>query len=213
MKAAAALEPLIARFTGQTALVFASGPSLTSLWSAKREIGLPSIAVNDAWKVAPGADVLYATDAKWWLHHKGVPGFHGLKVGYQGPGPAGIVWLKGTGGSGYDPQLGCVRHGQGSGYAAVHLAAQFGARRIVLVGFDCREVAGKPHYFGAHPKAIRSPMPFALWQERFEGLGQELKRRRVTILNATPGSALKCFKPVELERICPPLSPITRVAS
>jgi hypothetical protein len=190
-KAAAALEPLSTLFAGQTALVFASGPSLTDLWSPDRSIPLPSIAVNDAWRVAPAADILYATDAAWWMHHKAVPAFAGVRVGYEGPGPAGIIWLQGTGGDGYDPRLGYVRHGQGSGYAAAHLAAQLGAKRIVLVGFDCRPVADKEHFFGSHDQQIRKPMPYAVWSERFAVLAKELAAREIELVNATPGSALK----------------------
>ena len=52
-RAAAALDPLIQRFQGQTALIFASGPSLTELWHADRPIPFPSIAVNDAWQIVP----------------------------------------------------------------------------------------------------------------------------------------------------------------
>lgn len=198
---ATALEPLAALFEGRTALVFATGPSLTKLWSPERPIPWPSIAVNDAWKIAPKADILYATDAAWHMHHKGVPDFAGVKVGYQGPGPAGVIWLQGSGGEGYDPRLGYVRHGQGSGYAAVHLAAQLGARRIVLVGFDGRPVNGLAHYFGEHDRAIRKPMPFGVWLERFAVLATELKKRGVEVLNATPGSALRCFPTVRLEDI------------
>ena len=35
------------------------------------------IAVNDAWRLAPWADILYACDGRWWRHHKGVPEFTG----------------------------------------------------------------------------------------------------------------------------------------
>jgi hypothetical protein len=39
------------------------------------------IAVNDAYRLAPFADVLYACDEKWWKWHQGVPSFTGLKYG------------------------------------------------------------------------------------------------------------------------------------
>lgn len=186
---AAALAPLIPRFREQTALIFAPGPSLPVLWNGRTST-LPKIAVNDAWKLVADADVCYGTDAAWWMHHRGLPDFKGVKIGYEGPGPAGVLWLRGTGATGYDPKLGQVRHGQGSGYAAVHLAAQLGSVRIVLVGFDCRAVEGKEHWFGSHPREIRKPMPFAIWIERFPGLIKELAGRGVQVFNATPDSRL-----------------------
>lgn len=198
------LKLLIGRFTRHTALVFASGPSLTKLWSDERPIPLPSIAVNDAWRIVPSADVLYATDAKWWMHHKGVPKFSGVKVGYEGPGPAGVVWLQGSGRTGYDERLGYVRHQWNSGGAAIHLAAQLGAKRIVLVGFDMRPIKGRDHFFGAHPEEIqgRTTSRYDIWIDNLGELAKELRQRKVEVLNATPESALKCWPSVDLEGIC-----------
>lgn len=197
--AAEALKSLVPIFAGNTTLIFASGPSLPNLWSADRSIPFPSIAVNDAWKIAPTADILYATDAHWYLHHKGVPKFEGVKVGYGGPGPAGVIWLQGSGPSGFDERLGWVRHGLNSGYVAVHLAAQLGARRIVMVGFDMRPVNGKAHWFGDHPKRVSRAMPFERWITNFGDLAKIMKGRDVEVVNATPGSALKCFPFVSLD--------------
>ena len=203
-KAAAALEPLRGRFDGQPVLIFASGPSLPKLWSAERPIPFPAIAVNDAWVIAPTADVLYATDAHWWMHHKGVPEFAGVKVGYGGPGPAGIIWLEGSGPTGFDDRLGWVRHGLNSGYSAVHLAVQLGARRIILVGFDMRPVNGKAHFFGDHPKGVSRAMLFERWVTNFGELANILEKLGVEVANVTPDSALKkCFPYVALEdEIC-----------
>jgi hypothetical protein len=198
------LDPLRPLFSGQTALIFASGPSLSKLWNPERPIPRPSIAVNDSWKIAPSADVLYATDVRWWMHHRGVPDFRGVKIGYQGPGPAGIIWLTGTGNEGYDERLGFVRHQWNSGAASIHLAAQLGARRIVLIGFDFRIVGGKHHFFGAHPHEIErvSQSRYDSWAEMMRELAKELKRRKVEVVNATPGSALTIWPPVDLEEIC-----------
>jgi hypothetical protein len=198
------LNPLLEIFAGQTALIFASGPSLTKLWSADRPLPLPSIAVADAWRIAPKADALYATDQKWWMHHKGVPEFQGVKIGYQGPGPAGIIWLSGSGREGYDERLGFIRHQWNSGGSSIHLAAQLGARRIVLIGFDFRVIDGRRHFFGEHPREIESisQSRYDSWAELMSELARELERRKVEVLNATPGSALKTWPFVDLEKIC-----------
>jgi hypothetical protein len=202
--AAAALTPFKDRFTNQTALVFATGPSLTKLWHPERPLLCPAIAVNDAHRIVPGADILYGTDVAWWQHHQAVPGFKGLRVGYRGPGPAGVAWLQGSGTEGFDSRLGYVRHGFNSGHAAVHLAAQLGAVRIVLVGFDMRDPNGKAHFFGNHSRQIerRHLDHYARWIGIFAVLAKELEKRGIQVLNATPGSALKCFPFVRLEDVC-----------
>lgn len=191
-------------------LVFAPGPSLITLWRGRKS-PLTKICVGDAWcdlrpkskysVIVPDADLVYHTDHRWWSHHKGLPGFSGVRVGYEGPGPAGIIWVQGAGTTGYDHRLGWVCHGMSSGYVAVHLAAQLGARRIVLIGFDMRPVGGKEHYFGEHPREIRKTMPFDRWVPNFGQLERILTAMDVQVLNATPDSALTCFPFVALDDV------------
>ena len=89
------------------------------------------------------------------------------------PSCAGVVILEGSGESGFDERLGWLRHGKNSGYAATHLAAQLGARTIVLVGFDFRAVDGRSHFFGDHPLelslAVQAPPDYAKWAMAFRG--------------------------------------------
>lgn len=205
-RAAEVLAPLVPRFAGRTALVFASGESLTKLWHPDRPILLPSVAVSDAWRIAPGADICYAGDSAWWRHHQSIE-YDGLRVGVPdgSPLPKDVLPLTISGGTGYDPRLGYLRHGHNSGTAATHVAAQLGARRIVLVGFDMRG----GHWFGDHPSGVlrRKEAPrYGQWMTHFAMLGEELKPHGIEIVNATPGSAMTCFPIVRLEDLCPALS-------
>jgi hypothetical protein len=203
-KAAAALEPLRDRFAGQMALIFGSGPSLADLWNPARAIPCPAIAVNDAWQIAPKADVLYASDDSWWRFHRVVPEFDGFRVGcFQCYRMPGVINLEVTGQPGYDERLGWLRTGNSSGYAATHLAAQLGARKIVLVGFDLQPVKGRHHFFGEHDPGMghRQKSDYAQWCALFAGLGKELTARGIEVVNATPGSALKCVPAVRLEDV------------
>jgi hypothetical protein len=43
------------------------------------------------------------------------------------------------------------------------LAFLFGAARIVLVGYDMREVDGRRHFFGSHPRPLRDGGSFEKW--------------------------------------------------
>ena len=65
---------------GETLACLGVGPSLTAAQVAALRGKTRSIAINDAWRLAPWADVLYACDGRWWRKHKGVPAFKNLKV-------------------------------------------------------------------------------------------------------------------------------------
>jgi hypothetical protein len=205
LSAAVALAPLKERFTGELSLIFLPGPSLPKLWQAGRRPEWPSIAVNDAWKIAPDSDILYGTDSRWWRYHKLCPEFKGIKIGANDRTPCPeIINLEFSGEAGFDPRLGWVRHGWSSGYAAAHLASQLGSPTVVLIGADCREVDGKTNFFGHHDPKLGShpPNPYELWIAKFDGLAKELKKRGVELLSATPGSALR-LPTVDLEWLCP----------
>jgi hypothetical protein len=191
VQAAERLEPLKSRFGGQSAVIYAAGPSLPDLVEDWRVKKLPSIAVKDAYTYVPEADILYVTDSVWWNEYKGVPNFAGVKIGYSTCKFPDIVFVQGSGMTGYDHRLGWVRHGCNSGYAATHIAAQLGAKEIFLVGFDLQMVNGKAHYFGNHPYKRNSPSDYVGWVKNFKTLYKELLARQVKLVNATPNSALR----------------------
>ncbi len=126
---------------GQTVVVIASGPSLSYAQLELVEAsGKPTIAVSDVYRVAPWADVVYACDLKWWLHHWQNVYHHGAahKVTCDGSVAFPIRHLRNTGEQGFDPTPGYIRTGGNSGYQAVHLAVHLGAKKIVLLGFDMK---------------------------------------------------------------------------
>lgn len=190
-------EPVPRAWHGETVVCLASGPSLTQadvdFCRGKARV----IAVNDTHRLAPWADVLYAADAKWWRRFGGVPEFKGLKYSILPNNGVGhwmddcefqdIRILRNTGGGGYDPDATALRTGCNSGYQAIHLAMHFGAKRIVLLGYDMHG----DHFFGSHPDKSRPP--FALCLSKFPTLVEPLKTAGVEIVNCTPGSHIDCF--------------------
>lgn len=89
-------------------------------------------------------------------------------------------------------------HGAGnSGFQATNIAILFGATRIILCGFDMREVAGKKHFFGSHPKHLNPNQNFGAWRRGFAEAAKALPSH-IEIINATPESALTCFKFMDL---------------
>lgn len=202
-------EPI---WQGETAVVIATGPSLTAEQVDRVRGRARVIVVSDAWRLAPWADVLYSCDAKWWHHHRDAQKFAGLKVGLTDciTFPA-VRLMRHRQRDGFDPDPGYLATGANSGYQAVHLAAHFGASRIVLLGFDMRVVPlpkgvaakVKTHFFGDHPPALQRDNPFATWIQRFRTLAAPLRDRGIDVINCTPGSALDAFPAGELDEVFP----------
>lgn len=195
----------LTRWNGETVFVAATGPSLTPT-AADLLLGKRVIAVNDAYKQIPSADVLYACDSKWWEVHNGCPFFSGERWSTHEKGGSndktavakkfGVNIVPGRSGSKFRTDS-VIAYGGNSGFQAVGLAILFGAARIVLVGFDMREVAGKRHFFGDHPKPLRNGSAFHSWVQKFTEASRSVPQG-VKIVNATTGSAIKCFPFVNL---------------
>src|SRR6185436_11324743 len=67
---------------GEACVVVATGPSLTKdiaqrVRMARWLDGWRVVCVNDAYRLLPHADVLYACDWSWWRHHQGAKAFTG----------------------------------------------------------------------------------------------------------------------------------------
>ena len=181
---------------GGTVVCLACGPSLCADdVNAVRGKAIV-IAVNDAWRLAPWADALIASDAAWWRHYQGVPGFTGLKFCLE-PSAAswpGVQILRNTGHQGLEHDPTGVRSGRNTGAAAINLAVHFGAKRIVLLGYDmeARDEAHS-HWFGAHPKGLRGGSPYALFRQMFVAMVGPLREAGVEVLNCSRQTALTCF--------------------
>lgn len=198
------LETVTPRWRGETVVVAAPGPSL-SVEVAGQCRGARTIAVQDAYRLMPWADVLYGCDAKWWDVHKGCPAFAGERwsshddatnAKIDAAKAYGLRLIAGEGGDEFSTDPALIRYAGNSGFQAVNLALHFGARRIVLVGFDMRGT----HYFGSHPKPLTNPTGFDAFIRAFTKAALFLPAG-VSIVNATPGSALRCFPVVDLAEV------------
>jgi hypothetical protein len=145
--------------------------------------------------------VLYACDLKWWdKYHDNVAANANMELWTQDEVAAEkyeISWVKGVN----QPGLGrdCIHFGGNSGYQAINLAYLWGASRIVLLGFDCKPVDGKHHWFGQHPAGLTQIQPYDLWLKHFNQLAEELRAEGVQVINCSSDTALTCFerKPIE----------------
>lgn len=209
MRTAAAALPLVTvprLWPEATVVVAATGPSLDAAdltWCRNRP-GVHLLAVKDAIRLAPWADVLYACDRKWWRAHPETAAFSGLKYGLEAlPERSDVQILRNTGEIGLELDPTGVKVGRNSGYQAVNVAVHLGARHVVLLGFDMQADAhGKVRWFGNHPYGGPTP-PFITFRERFETMVEPLREAGITVTNCTPHSALEHFPLRPLREVLP----------
>lgn len=209
------MKPIVAPRPGwdqRPAVVIASGPSLSSqqidlVFDAHSAGRCHAITVNNAAQRAPWADAHYAGDYMWFKHY--LPTIKPLCRGewWTQDQASADRWKLHRALGANKPGLGTERvHLNGnSGAQAVNLAALWGARRIVLLGFDMKPAAdGRLHYFGAHPRPLVQVCLFEEWLHKWQFIAVDATARGIEIVNATPGSALTCVPAVELEEALQP---------
>lgn len=197
-------------WTGETAVIVASGPSAAMVPLRRARGRARFIAINTSWKLAPWADVLYACDLAWWDYAKGCPAFKGLKltvdrraaemypdvhlVGCRKPDDRFVVEPVGT-----------VGWGGNSGFHALNLAVQFGAKRIVLVGYDMTIKAGC-HWHGRHPGAMHNPTAGIAerWRRAVDAAAAVIEQLGVEVINASPVSALRSYPKMDFKAALSP---------
>jgi hypothetical protein len=187
---------------GGTVVCLAGGPSLTQADVDYCRGKATVIAINDAYKLAPWADVLYACDKRWWDWHKGVGSFKGLKYALQRPALKwpGVRILQNTGPHGLELKRNGVRNGKNSGYQAMNVAVHLGAKRIVLLGYDMHIPQGGPsHWFGEHP--LGGPPPVGSFRGMFRGLVQPLRELGIEVINCSRVTELDAFPRQPLESV------------
>lgn len=192
-------------WSGETAVIVGTGPSAKDAPLGMVRGAARAFVVKSSWKLAPWADVLYGLDKGWWIANQGVPEFRGLKVS---PSPTAArafglrqVRLKAraeilTGETGV---LGCgLRTGGGhSGFQAINLAIQFGARQIALVGFDMTLSNGA--HWNSDYRGVGKPDAGRVesWRVALDGCAGQFKAFGVDVVVAGP-SALTAYPKMSL---------------
>jgi hypothetical protein len=189
------------RWPSSTIVCLGGGPSLTVADVEACRGRCPVIAINNAYQLAPWADVLYACDQKWWTWHSGVPSFKGPKYSVAASDP--VTWpdvqvLQNTGPLGLELEPTGLRTGFNSGYQAINLAVHLGAARILLLGYDLSEgPGGRTHWHGDHPD--RQPSPYWAMLSAFPSLVEPLAAIGVSVINCSRRTVLTTFPCASLE--------------
>lgn len=193
---------------GARVFILGGGASLTGFDAGVLRGRGRTIAIKEAGlTMAPWADVLFWSDA-WWIDgnraHDGNRDRLGLHTGSWKIGRSPI---QGAGGHdvkilGHDGKAALSESPRGlagacSGGSAINLAFLFGARGIVLLGYDMQG----GNWDGRPRKAALSNRYATHFIPAIERMAPRLRALGVTVINATPGSRLTCFPHRPLEAI------------
>lgn len=162
--------------------VLCTGPSLTQEDVDYCRGKATVIAVSDAYRLAPWADVLVSHDKQWWEAHPEAKAFPGPKFTEH---PTDIGDIKSM-----------RRRSGNSGALGLVVAAEMGATKIVLLGCDLQG----SHFFGPHTaKGLVNSRPdhFKIMQRQFKQL------HKLPVVNCSPCSALQCFPRGVLREVLP----------
>lgn len=180
----------------KTAICIATGASLTQedvdYVRGKGRV----YVVNDAYKLAPWADVLYACDYDWWAYHKPVFAGEKFSICPRAHKDFGTQFLE-TSSNEWSFDVGAIGTGGNSGYQCLNLAVLDGADRVVLLGYDM-QVKTRKHFFGEHPAEINHGSDYNGWIKRFIRVADIIPAQ---VINCTRDSALNCFPKMELRDV------------
>jgi hypothetical protein len=185
--------------------IVASGPSAKRVDLDLLRGRASVIAIKQSYDLIPWADVVYGCDAAWWRARRGLPEFKGRKIVWAGSGFEGFpeierVKITRSGrefGNEMTLEPGTIGGGGNSGFQAINLAIQFGARKIILIGFDMTGA----HWYGRNrwPGACNPDEDrFAKWRRTLDATAPKIAALGVDVVNASPESALECFPKMTL---------------
>lgn len=152
--------------------------------------------------------MLYGCDGAWWKACNGVPQFKGIKLTQDGiaaaayPGLHKVNVLAPECNDFLMDEPGTIGAGGNSGFQALNLAAQFGAARIVLVGFDLRIDMGL-HWHGAHARGLNNPRTVTMknWRLAFGRAAIVLANNGIDVINVSEISTLTVFRQIPFEKV------------
>lgn len=185
-----------------TIVCLGTGPSLTAADVDYCRDRARVIAIKDAVRLAPWADVLYSCGSdrgRWYQRNADLArAFPGRKYTLDPAAihvGAEILRVAGFTGLCASPDGLCT--GKNSGYQAINLSVHLGASRIVLLGYDMEaDAKDRDHFFGQHWHGAR--VPFLAFRELFATLLEPLRARGVQVINASRQTALTCFDRMSL---------------
>ena len=146
------------------------------------------IATNNAYQTCPNAEIVLFTDKRFWSTHRNKLLEHSGTIMTTARSLASkrIQTLKITGTRGLDTHAGCVRSGNSTGYKAINLAVNLGAKSLFLLGFDMRRLNGRSHWHDGEStdRNLENMLRY------FGSLVRPLSELGVHVINCSPESAI-----------------------
>jgi hypothetical protein len=194
-------------WSGQDVAIIASGPSAKSAGVALLNGRMRVIAIKKNIEIAPFADVVYGCDGPWWRSVRGLPDFKGLKLAYDEGvcSEFGLQRVEIPDKKSNDlllGEVGKVGAAGNSGFQALNLAVQFGAKRILLVGFEASIRSGD-HWYGRNNwSGANNPDDrlCARWCRAMDDAADVLEGLGIEVINTAPFSQIRKFKKMSIEQ-------------
>jgi hypothetical protein len=204
-----------------SSLTRGGGAASASSEAALRSPAKARTAVNNAYLLAPWADLLYFADAEWWeWHTRGVRvnELDAREVAYRfaefGGQKATVdvsanrvqdssVYVLRTTHERWSEGSDTIATGLNSGYQALNIAGLAGASRVILLGFDMRQDAQlRSNWHNGHARSANAGT-LECFAREMDQLAPIVAARGIEVINCTPGSALRAFPRGELESLLP----------
>lgn len=191
------------RWAGETVFCIASGPSLTAedCEAIHQRGGARVMVVNTSFRLAPWADVVFAADLRWWEVYgreaKAACSGEFWTNGEHAWKPHALRYIKNARAPGLSMTPGVINGGGNSGQAIVQLAYQFGAARVVLLGYDMQRTGNRSHWHGDH-RGLSNAGAWPEWIRNIERTARDLEAAGVTIVNASRATAITGIRRADL---------------
>jgi hypothetical protein len=176
-----------------------------------RRNGYSLFVCNDAFLVAPDAQLLHACNWQWWDARweqvKDLP-CEKWTTRKESAEKYGINYIGEVNERGLSRDPSILHHGHSSGYQLVGMAYRAGFERIVLLGYDLRYApdydgrnrqigSGPRHFFGEYQRELQHwpsvQVNGGVHTELVDLYRSVAEQGLVEIINCTPDSALDCF--------------------
>ena len=176
------------------------------------------IGINVAYMIGDWIDMVFFGDENWYKKNKeALAVFPGIKVSCHVKTKE-VPWIKylgkdGRKALGISDSPNMVGWNCNSGAAAISVAANAGAKRIILLGFDmCKDGSNHKHWHNAYKKPENAPvrghrtprvapLPFERHLKGFPAIARDAKRRGIEIINVCPTSAITVFPKCDLKDV------------
>lgn len=172
------------------------------------------IGINVAYKIGTWMDMVFFGDSSFYeIHRQELSHYPKLKVSCAPKVETtfmndGIKFLKKDSkiqGISTNPRT--VAWNKNSGAAAISVAANAGAKRIILLGFDMTlNEGGEQHWHQEYKvkqtkTSLTTKQTFTIHMQGFNAISRDAKQRGIEIINASPNSKIQQFEKVSVKEL------------